>query len=77
VAALKEPLDRAGEDARAAWLSGPYAQRIRAIEAFALQRAEARDTQMALETLQVLSSVALIVACNLFGVVFSLQLRSG
>ena len=36
-----------------AWLEGPHAARIRAIEDFALQRADARQQQLALTSLQV------------------------
>lgn len=52
--ALREAKDgTATDESAAAWLSGPFAHRVRAVEAFALQRADAKETQLALETLQV------------------------
>ncbi len=42
----------AAQDA-AAWRAGPYAHRIHAVEAFALERADAKETHLALQTLQV------------------------
>lgn len=43
----------ATDESAAAWLSGLFAHRVRAVEAFALQQADAKETQLALETLQV------------------------
>ena len=37
----------------AEWLAGPFADRIAAIQDFALQKASPRDTALAIETLQV------------------------
>ncbi|KAK9915314.1 hypothetical protein WJX75_007493 [Coccomyxa subellipsoidea] len=51
--ALREAKDgTATDESAAAWLSGPFAHRVRAVEAFALQRADAKETQLALEILQ-------------------------
>ncbi|CAL8468647.1 g8187 [Coccomyxa elongata] len=51
-AALREA--KAGTSAQdaAAWRAGPYSHRIHAVEAFALEKADAKETQLALETLQ-------------------------
>lgn len=55
-AALREAA-KAGAAAQD-WLSGPYVHRIQAVENFALQRADAKETQLALETLQVCWQIA-------------------
>ena len=49
----------------AEWLAGPFADRIAAIQDFALQKAGPRDTALAIETLQV--SAHLSASCSYAG----------
>lgn len=46
------------------WFAGPHAARLKAIQELALQKASPADTVLAIETLQVSTSLIQSVACR-------------